>query len=234
MGRDEKCPTGTFTPTTAEEAAALASANAGTEGPVDYPALVTEAMQRQVALPAEQSQDHKQVLSGVAELAGPVAETQGQYGSTLEATAWNFRRMEDDLRKNRGTWVEKKTTTTKDSAGNVTSTSTLTMDPNPTDEDTKAEDTSGCKEGSEAAGCVKLGEVEDVDLPGQSKAVTVAPMAGWGGSGSCPAPQQLAFSFGAMEFDNTLFCRWLDALRYVLIAVAGIIAARIFIGGVQS
>lgn len=86
-------------------------------------------------------------------------------------------------------------------------------------------DTLGCAQWGEAEGP----EIDAVDLP-----VTWAPDGGWGSGGSCPAVSTISTSWGVIPMDNTLLCRWLDWMRPVVLAMAALTGAFIFLSGLKS
>jgi hypothetical protein len=239
-GPDGKCRTGSYTqPMTADEAAtyALGHENALT---LDYEALVRAAIHGDVppqvkVLPIAQSQDHKQEIVGtVPNLVGPTTTTQDANGTKTEAIGWNFARREDDLRRNEGRWIQKTAYSELDNQGQPTGTpSETTTDPGEEAGDS-TETPDFCVSHPDRLGCIKAGDVADEPLQTQDRNVSLTPMAGWGGEGACPAAPALTLGFGTFTLDNTLLCNFLGAIKFVLLAVAGIVAVRIFIGGTKD
>jgi len=178
-------------------------------------------------------QPHKLVEPYPATVPGGVSTTVHPDGTVTEvATGWNIRpAFEFPTNPGKSTSGKTTTTTTKDAQGNVTGTSTTTEVPSV---ETPSEQQDPCTANPDRIGCAKFGEVEDVSLEKRDVDVSLTPMSGWGSGGECPAPPTVTIFGHSAVLDNTLVCTFLGALKFVLVAVAGIVAARIFIGGVQE
>lgn len=170
--------------------------------------------------------------SGVPSIAGPVTTTQHANGTTETATGWNFAR--DPLRKNTGKWNPTTTTTEKDVNGNPVGTPTTTTTTTPDGEGT-TDPNDPCTSDPSRLGCIGAGEVEDMDLPGEERPFQVSTQSGWGASdGACPAPPVVVVFGRSLTFDNAILCTFLAGIRFALLAVAGLVAARIVLGGFKE
>lgn len=93
-----------------------------------------------------------------------------------------------------------------------------------------------CEVFPDIVACIEPGEAEDSELPEQEIQSTFTPEGGFGaGTASCPAPQQLATGLaGTLQVSWQPMCDFVSALRPIVIAIAGLSAALIFLGGFKE
>lgn len=93
-----------------------------------------------------------------------------------------------------------------------------------------------CDKHPEAAGCAEFGEPDQgPDLPHQDKTVGLSTYGSFGPSdASCPAAQTVSFLGKPIAIEFTLFCQGFQWLRPVVLAMCGLLAGVIFIGGVRA
>lgn len=117
------------------------------------------------------------------------------------------------------------------SAANADTTTTTTTEPGDGESDPDSE----CSKSPDTLGCLKPGTPSDVDLPTDSRTVTVAADSGWGAdTGSCPAPRVVDVMGQSVTIDNTLVCDFVSGIRFAIVGVCGLMAAFVFVGGIKS
>ncbi len=231
MGPDGKCPTGRYTqPQTAQELAdRLAAAQSAAS--LDYAQMMREAAGLgPITVPTNPAEAQQELPAVVPPIQGAVTTTTESDGRVTEtATAWDFTR--DPVKKNEGTFKEKKTTVTRDASGTTTGTTT-TETTEPTEAEPQADP---CEAHPERMGCSEFGQVEPGSITSEERSVNVSPQSGWGASSAdCPAPRSFVFMGRSYEVDNSLFCQFFAGIRWVVLGVAGIVSALIFVGGLKD
>lgn len=99
------------------------------------------------------------------------------------------------------------------------------------EEDTRTE----CEKNPQSLNCAELDTPDVDDLQRQDLPVSVSPDGGWGSdSASCPAPVSVSVLGHAVVVDNSLMCQFFGGIRPVVIAVFGLAAAMIFVGGLKQ
>ena len=124
------------------------------------------------------------------------------------------------------TYNETNTTITVNPDGTST---TTTNNPPPTQpQDPK----DPCTQHPDSAGCQPLGELDSPDLPDQQVDLSITPDTGWhDANGVCPAPRSMAIhGMSELSFSWQPFCDFASGIRPVVIAVAWLAAAGIFMG----
>lgn len=115
--------------------------------------------------------------------------------------------------------------TTINNNGTVTETTETTEGAQPDPEDP-------CTKEPDRIGCSKYGTPDPAELLDKEVPVTFAPDTGWGADdGQCPPPISLPNSWGVnLSFSYDATCMFVRGLRYVIIALAWVLAAYIFLG----
>lgn len=227
VGWDSRCGTGSYTqPMTAQEAADMLTASQTIQN-LDYQALLNEALGRgPMLIPSGSAVE---VGNTVAAIDGGTETTYHPDGSRTEKkTEYLFQR--DPISLGNGRYTSRFTTTTYGADGNPTGPPTIN-EPNP---DAPSQD-DPCAIDPSRLMCQGMGQVEDPGLQTENRQVDFTPDSGFGSSSdTCPAPPQLALSFGSVTFDNTILCDWLLYVRALLVTVSGMVAAGIIIGGFRT
>lgn len=206
--------------------------------PLDYPGLdpalpgiLADAVGRATdAVPIPAPDALTRVVEPLpAEVPGATTTTNNADGTVTEtATGWNIRPAFDFKSPSVNPWAKKTTTTQKDSAGNVTSTSTSSTEPSPA-----GDGTDPCKADPGRLGCIGLGTVDDVEVPAADKTITFTPDPGWGSVGECPTPPTITFLGKSIVVSNDGFCTGLLMLRGIVLVFASLVAARIVSEGLK-
>ncbi len=196
-----------------------------------------------VAIPADAKMDMEVSTVTPAAIQGGTVTTSNPDGSTKEVST-DYAPAQGLTGNGRygltQPWRERITTTTKDPQGNTTSVSFSNTVPGSTAGAPIAGSASAaapdpCVLNPSRIGCLTPGELPDEPLPGVEHPVTWAPAVGWGASdAACPAPKVVTVMGQAVTIDNSILCKYLVALRLIIIAMAGIAGAYIFIGGFKD
>lgn len=237
VGFDGKCPTGSYTePMTAQELADAADVADFVAG-LDYAQMLRDAANLgPVTIPAAPDGDFEitNPQPQPLKIDGPVTTTTAPDGTQTEETV-TYHWIPDTTVRNRGSWDTTTTTTTTPPGGEPGTPTTVTQPGVDSEGNPTPDPKDPCTANPDRAGCAKLGEVEDIELEAEDRNVEFEPDEGFGDfDGECPAPPTLALSFGSFVMDNTLLCDWLGYVRLLVIALAGLAAGRIFIGGLPS
>lgn len=100
-----------------------------------------------------------------------------------------------------------------------------TNEPSPTD----------CDKYPDSLACMKVGTPQDVPFTPTEQPVQVALDGGWGVvAAACPPPIALPTHFGTFSLSWQPVCDFASLLRGVVVAIAALAAARIFIGGINT
>ncbi|MDO9094592.1 MAG: virulence factor TspB C-terminal domain-related protein [Rubrivivax sp.] len=229
-GYGGKCPTGSYTvPKTAEEAGDMA--NASDWNAENLPGLLSEAAGQTDGFRVPAGTPTEWVEETPApKVSGGTSTTTKPDGTVVETwTEWNFAR--DPLRKNEGTWPKTTTTTTTPPGGPPGTPETIVETPEPGG----PEDKDPCVTNPDRLGCIKLGDVPDVEMPKSTVSIDVTPASGWGNSNAaCPTMGTLTIAGIAVPIDNTVFCDFFSMIRPFVIAFSYLAAAGIVIGGIRS
>lgn len=239
---DGKCRTGRYTqPRTADEASDAAR-NSQHADNLDYGGMMREAANLPplgggIDLRSPDVTTDVEIPTPAPSVPGATTTTTNPDGSTIEhQVAYD---LTPGATPGRVSWRKTETTTTRDAAGNTTGTSTTTTTPPPvtTAPGTPPADDAGnpCKTNPNSIGCSEFGEVENTELQQDSRSVSFTPQSGWGAfTASCPAPSTASLSIGPVVMDNTLLCTFLASVRVLLVSVALVVGALIFVGGVRQ
>lgn len=164
----------------------------------------------------------------------PVSNPDGSTTTTTTTTKQN----ESD---NTQTTTTTQTTTATD--GTVTQQTTSTTQPlEPTDgfcaanptHPTCLKNSDACEKNPETLGCATLGEVADTTVGTQEQGISSITPKTIGGAGSCPAPINTSFMGQALSFTFDLPCQAAAMLKPLILALAWLASAVIFIGGVRQ
>lgn len=122
------------------------------------------------------------------------------------------------------------TTTTCDQAGNCESTTETETDGAYVDPAAQEEQPSECELHPNTAGCAELDTPTGPDLPTSNVSISgVSPQSGWGAdNATCPALVHTV-SLGDVDVFG-LVCTYMQGIRFLVIGIAWLIAALIFIG----
>lgn len=92
-----------------------------------------------------------------------------------------------------------------------------------------------CEKNPGAVGCLEVGTIPSVDLPGSTVNVSANPQGGWGAdSGGCPAPRVVDVLGQAVTIDNSILCQFLSGIRFAVIGAFGLVAVMVFVGGLRQ
>lgn len=209
IGIDGKCPSGQFGEPITWEQAADRAVEFNTPAPEDLAEIVSQALdQGPMEIPAG-GLEIEEVTSPVV---GPSTTTTSSDGSTVqEAVKWDWSR--DPLRKDEGTWNEKKTTTTTDPQGNTTTTETTTEGETAEDQD------EACAQNPDRVGCAELGEPPTDQPEWQTVNVEYSPDDLGFGSG-CPGQQSWVVFGMTLTWGYQPICDVAPFIRFALIAFA--------------
>lgn len=116
--------------------------------------------------------------------------------------------------------------TTKNSPSNF-------CEANPTDP-TCLKNSKFCEENPETLACATLGTVTDSVVPTVEKGISEIIPKTVGGAGACPAPVTSSFMGRTISFSYDLPCQAAGMLRPLILALAWLASALIFIGGVKQ
>lgn len=233
VGPDDRCVTGAYTvPQTAEEAAAMVFAHASAEA-VDYARLMREAAGLgPVTLPADAPLTITEGTITPASATGAstvVANADGT--STTTATGWNFSRRGDKVDTITASKVV--TVTVKDAQGATVGTPVVTTETAAGGVGESGEPVDPCVANPDRIGCALFGgPSSDPALGTRVVNVNVAPATGWGSdNAACPAPPSLSFMGSTFQLDLSLFCKFFEGIRFVILGIAFLVGARIVLGG---
>lgn len=164
--------------------------------------------------------------SGPAEVKTGEKVTTGPEGTIVETIKQQLQYLGDKIIANAKVTNVQNTNITTGATTNTTSTSTnITTGADPEDP---------CTANPDRAGCTKLGEPEQEELPKKDVPLSMTPQTDWGPStGSCPR-RTASFLGRPIEVDFTIVCTGLEWLKPVVLAMASILAAYIFIGAIKS
>ncbi len=111
-----------------------------------------------------------------------------------------------------------------------------TPDPDDNPSDKPTEDTPDlCQLHPDILACQKLDEVPDTDLPTSEKPISITPDSGWGAdNAACPAPRHLTVQGRDIPIPFDLFCRYMEGMRPIILAMAWLSAAFILLGARES
>lgn len=104
----------------------------------------------------------------------------------------------------------------------------------------KTDDQKGlCELFPDIVACAKLGDIEAQDVPTQEKTLQITPESGFGpANGTCPAPAQAMVGIPgykvAVEFSWQPMCDFANGIRPVVLAVAWLAAALMFVAAVRE
>lgn len=91
-----------------------------------------------------------------------------------------------------------------------------------------------CDKYPDSIGCLKAGEPQSVELPKDTKTVSVTPQSGWGSdNAACPAPRAVNILGVPAIIDNSLICSFMSGIRFAVLGAFGIMSALVFVGGLR-
>lgn len=109
--------------------------------------------------------------------------------------------------------------------------------PSPTDGKPEEKDPDLCEKNPDIIACQKLEfDTPDApDLPQKDMGGPITPDSGWGAADAqCPAPRHISVQGRDVPIPFDLFCQYMAGLRPVILAMAWLSAAFIFVGGIRS
>jgi len=101
-------------------------------------------------------------------------------------------------------------------------------------DDTPKDDRSECEKNPDTLGCSKMDTPEVEDLQTKELRVSYAEDGGFATSGQCPAPKQVTAMGQTFEVSYQPLCDFMGWMRGIVLAVAGLAAALIFVNGFKG
>ena len=244
-GRDGKCPTGTWTPTSLDDAAGIVASD-GAPGHdldvADLPRTVKEALDRGV----DGGTDVRNALDGQpGNLSGPAqtvdvgptvtVNNNGVTTTTTSTTTNNITYGGSSTTTNNYTYNSVKSDTASTPATGTSPASTVTTTTNTTP---AADPKTDCQLFPNIAGCQLLGVAPPAEtIPSSDIPIAYVPTFFAGGSG-CPAPFPLAFSIAGRAFSfsisNQPLCDLMSTLAPIFLALFAAAAALVFMDGMKT
>lgn len=217
-GFDGKCPTGRYDrPLPFQQAADRFAA----QPPADPSSVARDAINR-----------GEEIVASPAGIEGPASQT-GTPTSTTTTNPDGTTRTETKTPSYSYTYspssVTYNTTVTTviNNAGNITTTTTTT------DNTPKQDPEDQCVKNPDTLGCAKFGEAPEGEVPKTEKPITYAPVPFAGGS--CPASVPWSAFGRSYAFEFTPLCDAASTwVRGVVLLVATVLGAFIFVGGLKS
>lgn len=179
---------------------------------------ISRAIADSVAATGEKLSTGSPTVSGPATSPGITTTTNNTTNNTTktETTTHNHTYAGDTVTTTNITNTTVINNTTGDTISNETTTSTSS--PEPTADQ--------CKDYPDSAGCAKLGEIPEADeLTKKTEAVSVVAVAFAGGS--CPPPVSFSVMSQSHSFSYGPLCDRLAVLKFLFLAIAGVLAAYI-------
>jgi hypothetical protein len=224
IGWDGRCESGSYSqPMSAQEAADMAFA-ATQSAQIDSAAMLREVLGfSDGPIPAT---TYDQALDDAPKtIQGPTTTTTAPDGTVTEtATGWNFRK--DPVVRNSGEWLETKTVTTKNSAGQTTGTTTTTQEPNGTQDPTDP-----CVSNPGRLGCANLGEVPPAEPLPREEFPSAAPSVPFTSAAGCPTLPAFTVYGQTFSINTAPLCDLMSTLRPLFLAIGAAAAAFIFMQG---
>lgn len=88
-----------------------------------------------------------------------------------------------------------------------------------------------CEKHPDILACAKMDEPHEEELPQEEKPIEITPDSGWGADGaSCPAPKMISVQGRQIAVPFDLFCKYMDGMRPIILAMAWLSAAFILVG----
>jgi hypothetical protein len=99
------------------------------------------------------------------------------------------------------------------------------------DPDPDEEDPARCEEGDQSVGCAELGDPPaSEDVTNENRTLTFGPASGFSHASTCPADKVVQLAHVTLTFPFTLLCDAADMARPIVLAVAWLSAAFVFVG----